>query len=91
MEVLDGQRIVTNKEEVIDKWRNDFAALLNANSSIPHSCTTESEKVCEAEMPPQLSELISPEVSEGSWEVIVRHVHKFNGYDIAALASDGSI
>ena len=36
-----------------------------------YSCTTESKKICEAEMPPQLSELISPEVSEGSWEVIV--------------------
>jgi len=22
MEVLDGQRMVTNKEEVIEKWRN---------------------------------------------------------------------
>ena len=31
-------------KEVIEKWRNDFATLLNANSSIPHSCTTESEK-----------------------------------------------
>jgi len=71
MEVLDGQRMVTDKDKVIEKWRNDFAALLNANSSIPHGCTTGSEKVCEAEMPPQLSELISPEVSEGSWEVIV--------------------
>ena len=63
--------MVTDKDKVIEKWRNDFAALLNANSSIPHGCTTGSEKVCEAEMPPQLSELISPEVSEGSWEVIV--------------------
>ena len=51
-------------KEVIEKWRNDFATLLNANSSIPHSCTTESEKVCEAEMPPQLSEPISPGVKE---------------------------
>ena len=36
-----------------------------------HTVVLQKAKVCEAEMPPQLSELLSPKVSEGSWEVIV--------------------
>ena len=33
MEVLDGQRVMTNKEEVVEKWHKetkDFATLLEA-------------------------------------------------------------
>ena len=33
-----------HKKELIEKWRNDFTTLLNANSSIPHTCTVVLQK-----------------------------------------------
>jgi len=69
MELLDRQRIVTYKE-MIEIWRNDFATLLNANKCIPHCYTAETKKLCEAEIPLQLSELISLGGNEGSWKLL---------------------
>ena len=48
MEVIDGQRILTNKEDVLNKlnkWYTDFATLLNTSENpIPTSHTNNTSK-----------------------------------------------
>ena len=45
MEVIDGQRILSNKEDVLNKWYTDFATLLNASENpIPSSHTDNASK-----------------------------------------------
>ena len=62
MEVLDGQRVVTNKEEVVEKWRKDFATLLEAKEDfISHSDASEANKDSQADC-------ISSGGSEGTWD-----------------------
>ena len=33
MEVIDGQKILSNKEDVLNKWYTDFATLLNTSEN----------------------------------------------------------
>ena len=45
MEVIDRQRILTNKEDVLNKWYTDFATLLNTSENlIPSSHTNSTSK-----------------------------------------------
>ena len=45
MEVIDRQRILTNKEDVLNKWYTDFATLLNTSENpIPSSHTNNTSK-----------------------------------------------
>ena len=45
MEVIDGQRILSNKEDVLNKWYTDFATLLNTSENpIPSSHTDNASK-----------------------------------------------
>ena len=62
MEVFDGQRVVTNKEEVVEKWRKDFATLLEAKEDfISRSDASEANKGSQADC-------ISSGGSEGTWD-----------------------
>ena len=61
VEVLDGQRVVTNKEEVVEKWRKDFTTLLEAKEDfISHSDASEANKGSQVDC-------ISSGGSEGTW------------------------
>ena len=45
MEVIDGQKILSNKEDVLNKWYTDFATLLNTSENpIPSSHTDNASK-----------------------------------------------
>ena len=60
MEVIDGQRILTNKEDVLNKWYTDFATLLNISENPIPSSQTEFIPHPNETSPPDMTEEALP-------------------------------
>lgn len=60
MEVIDGQRILTNKEDVLNKWYTDFATLLNTSENPIPSSQTEFIPHPNETSPPDMTEEALP-------------------------------